>query len=141
MTTDSALPSEFSHKALQAILKRGRTTGTVSGEDVAVAIREAGVTPARARGVMTALADHGISVAVSAATEGAVAAARGTTTAKSGATAASKTAAKKAAAAKAAPAKTTAAPSAAKKVAPAKAAAAKAATAKTAAVSKATATK
>ena len=141
VTTDSALPSEFSHKALQAILKRGRTTGTVSGEDVAVAIREAGVTPARARGVMTALADHGISVAVSAATEGAVAAARGTTTAKSGATAASKTAAKKAAAAKAAPAKTTAAPSAAKKVAPAKAAAAKAATAKTAAVSKATATK
>ena len=141
VTTDSALPSEFSHKALQAILKRGRTTGTVSGEDVAVAIREAGVTPARARGVMTALADHGITVAVSAATEGAVAAARGTTTAKSGATAASKTAAKKAGAAKAAPAKTTAAPSAAKKVAPAKAAAAKAATAKTAAVSKATATK
>ena len=136
VTTDSALPSEFSHKALQAILKRGRTTGTVSGEDVAVAIREAGVTPARARGVMTALADHGITVAVSAATEGAVAAARGTTTAKSGATAASKTAAKKAAAAKAAPAKTTAAPSAAKKAAPAKAA-----TAKTAAVSKATATK
>ena len=136
VTTDSALPSEFSHKALQAILKRGRTTGTVSGEDVAVAIREAGVTPARARGVMTALADHGITVAVSAATEGAVAAARGTTTAKSGATAASKTAAKKAGAAKAAPAKTTAAPSAAKKAAPAKAA-----TAKTAAVSKATATK
>ncbi len=113
--TDNALPSEFSHTSLQDLLARGRSAGSVSGEDVAVAMREAGVKPARGRVVMNALAEHGVEVTLTAAAEGRVAAARTTAT---------KTAAPKATAAKAAPAKAVPAKAATRET-PAKAAATK----------------
>ncbi|MGL4174906.1 MAG: RNA polymerase sigma factor [Dermatophilaceae bacterium] len=75
----SALPPEFAHTALQALVRKGRTTGSVTGEEVADALRAADVQAARGRVVLRALGDHGITVSVDAAV-GAVAAARTTTT-------------------------------------------------------------
>ncbi len=59
-----ALPSEFSHPDLQALVKTGRTTGVVHGADVGAALEAAGVKPARAKVVLRALADQGIEVKV-----------------------------------------------------------------------------
>jgi RNA polymerase primary sigma factor len=100
-----ALPAEFSHPGLQALVKTGRTTGVVRGSDVGAAIEAAGVKPARAKAVLRALADQGIEVQVDGK-----------------AVAATRTAAVKAPAKKAAPAKkSTPAPTAKKAVkAPAK---------------------
>ena len=112
-----ALPTEFSHPALQAVIKKGRTAGVVDGATVGAAIAESGIKPARAKAVLRALADHGIEVTVPEP-------AKKTTTA-------TKAAARKAPAA----ARTTtakAAPAAAAKAAPAKATAAKKAAASTA---------
>ncbi|MGL5931082.1 MAG: RNA polymerase sigma factor [Dermatophilaceae bacterium] len=75
----SALPPEFAHTALQALVRKGRTTGSVTGEEVADALRAADVHVARGRVVLRALGEHGIAVSVDAAV-GAVAAARTTTT-------------------------------------------------------------
>ncbi|MGL5865951.1 MAG: RNA polymerase sigma factor [Dermatophilaceae bacterium] len=75
----SALPPEFAHTALQALVRKGRTAGSVTGEEVADALRAADVHVARGRVVLRALGDHGITVSVDA-TVGAVAAARTTTT-------------------------------------------------------------
>ena len=115
---EPALPAEFSHPALQTLVKRGRVDGRVSGEDVAVAITTAGVKPARGRVVMNAFADQGIEVTLTASAEKKVAG-------RSGTKAAVKAPAKKAAAPakKAAPAKAAATAAPAKKAAPAKAAA------------------
>jgi len=136
-----ALPPEFSHEALQTLIRIGAATGSVTGEQVAHAMQSAEVKPKRGRVVLSALGEHGIEVVMDPAHIG-VAAATARTTKKA---AASASTAKKAAATKAAPAKaaaTKAAPAkaAATKAAPAKAAATKAAPAK-AAATKATATK
>jgi RNA polymerase primary sigma factor len=129
-----ALPPEFSHEALQTLIRIGAATGSVTGEQVAHAMQSAEVKPKRGRVVLSALGEHGIEVVMDPAHIG-VAAATARTTKKA---AASASTAKKAAATKAAPAKaaaTKAAPAkaAATKVAPAKAAATKVAPAKAAA--------
>jgi RNA polymerase primary sigma factor len=130
-----ALPPEFSHEALQTLIRIGAATGSVTGEQVAHAMQSAEVKPKRGRVVLSALGEHGIEVVMDPAHIG-VAAATARTTKKA---AASASTAKKAAATKAAPAK-----AAATKKAPAKAAATKAAPAKAAATkapAKAAATK
>ena len=129
-----ALPPEFSHEALQTLIRIGAATGSVTGEQVAHAMQSAEVKPKRGRVVLSALGEHGIEVVMDPAHIG-VAAATARTTKKA---AASASTAKKAAATKAAPAKAAAtkkapAKAAATKVAPAKAAATKAAPTKAAA--------
>ncbi|MGL5816606.1 MAG: RNA polymerase sigma factor, partial [Phycicoccus sp.] len=75
----SALPPEFAHTALQALVRKGRTAGSVTGDEVAEALLAADVHAARGRVVLRALGDHGITVSVDAAV-GTVAAARTTAT-------------------------------------------------------------
>ncbi|MGG5257577.1 RNA polymerase sigma factor [Phycicoccus avicenniae] len=134
----SALPPEFAHQALQTLVRQGRTTGSVTGEQVAAALLAADVRPSRGRIVLRALGDQGIEVRHD---EHAGVAAAATRTAKKSAATASATAkkapAKKAAAKSAAPVKkatttkkaasAAAAPAAPQKAAPTKAAAKKAA--------------
>lgn len=130
----SALPPEFSHKALQSLVRKGRTTGSLTGAEVAEAMRAADVRAARGRVVLRALGEQGITVAMDASASGVAAAT--STTKKAAATTSSR-----ATATKAAPAKTAA--KTATKAAPAKAAAGKTAAPATAAKSAAanTATK
>ena len=128
----SALPPEFTHQALQALVRKGRTTGTVTGEEVAEAMRAADVQAKRGRVVLRALGEQGIEVVMDPATTG-VAAAATHTTKKAAASASTAARATKA------PAKNGAA-STAKAATPAKAAATKAAPAKKTAT-KATTTK
>jgi RNA polymerase primary sigma factor len=122
----SALPPEFTHKALQSLVRKGSTTGSVTGAEVAEAMRAADVRPARGRVVLRALGDQGISVTMDPSATG-VAAATSTTkkaAASSRATTATKPVAKttaKAPATKAAATKTAAAAKTATKAAPAKA--------------------
>ncbi|WP_030528144.1 RNA polymerase sigma factor [Phycicoccus jejuensis] len=140
----STLPPEFAHEALQNLVRAGRTNGSVSGTQVAEAMRAADVTPARGRVVLRALGDQGIEVRHDD-TAGVAAAA--TRTAKKTSTATTKKAAAKPAAKKAAAtdgaAKKTAAASTTKKAASAaaspakKAAPAKKTTAKKAAATEA----
>ncbi len=124
----STLPPEFSHQALQSLVKQGRTAGSVTGEQVADAMRAADVKPSRGRVVLRALGEQGIAVAtdvstgVAAATTTKKAVTTSTTTAKKAASASTT----KKAAAKAAPAKQDAADGDAATPAPAKAAAKKA---------------
>jgi len=135
-----ALPPEFSHEALQTLIRIGAATGSVTGEQVAHAMQSAEVKPKRGRVVLSALGEHGIEVVMDPAHIG-VAAATARTTKKAAATASTaKKAPAKAAATKAAPAKAAPAKAAATKAVPTKAAATKAAPAK-AAATKATATK
>ncbi len=142
-----ALPPEFSHEALQALVRIGTAAGSVTGEQVAHAMQAAEVKPKRGRVVLSALGQHGIEVVMDQSTIG-VAAATTHTTKKAAASASTKApAAAKKPATKAAAAKTATAKTAATKAAPAKAAASKtaasngaAATTKTAAT-KAAATK
>ncbi|QIM22971.1 RNA polymerase sigma factor [Phycicoccus sp. HDW14] len=138
--TERSAP-EFSHQALQTLVRQGRTTGSVTGEQVAEALRAADVRPSRGRIVLRALGEQGIEVRHD---DSAGVAAAATRTAKK----ASATATATKAPAKKAPAKSAAAP--AKKAAtatPAKKAAAGTTTRKTAsaaaapAAKKATATK
>jgi len=139
---ESSFPAEFTHPALQTLVKRGRVEGSVTGEEVATAIREAGVRATRGRVIMNALAEAGIEVTLSRTTEAKVAAARATTAAKTApAKAASATKATKAPATKTASTKDSTKDStkaSTAKSAPAKAAAAKT-TAKATAVKEATA--
>ncbi|MFL6164861.1 MAG: RNA polymerase sigma factor, partial [Ornithinibacter sp.] len=132
----SALPPEFSHKALQSLVRKGSTTGSLTGAEVAEAMRAADVRAARGRVVLRALGEQGITVAMDSATTGVAAAtstAKKTVASSRATTGTSGTTAKQAARAttKAAPAK-----SAATKTVPAKSAPAKAAPAKTAAATK-----
>jgi RNA polymerase primary sigma factor len=85
------LPPEFSHGALQSLVRKGRATGTVSGEEVAQALQAAGVRASRGRVVLRSLAEHDISVSVEADGVGAVAAA--TRTARKTASTSSRTSA------------------------------------------------
>ncbi len=129
----SALPPEFSHKALQSLVRKGSTTGSVTGAEVADAMRAADVRPARGRVVLRALGDQGITVtmdpsatgvaAATSTTKKAAASSRATaTTAKPAAKTTSRATATKATATKSATATKTAATKAAT---PAKAAASK----------------
>lgn len=113
--SETPLPAEFSHPALQDLVRTGRTTGTVSGEQVSQAIVAAGVRASRGRVVLKALAGQGIEV-VMTAPDRAVAATKATAKKTTSATT-KKAPAKKATTAKAVPAK---------KATPAKKAAAKA---------------
>ena len=148
----SPLPQEFTHGALQSLVRRGRTTGSVTGEQVAEAMRAAQVRPARGRVVLRALADQGITVSGDAEASGVAAAATRTAkksaaTAKTGAAkappasgaGATKTAAKKSTttAAKSATTRKSAAAAAGEAKAPAKRAAATRTAAKKTAAAKA----
>ncbi len=130
-----ALPPEFSHEALQTLIRIGAATGSVTGEQVAHAMQSAEVKPKRGRVVLSALGEHGIEVVMDPAHIG-VAAATARTTKKA---AASASTAKKAAATKAAPAKAAATKATATKATATKAAATKTAAAKTTASSTAAA--
>jgi RNA polymerase primary sigma factor len=126
-SASAALPQEFSHPALQTLLKQGRTNGSVDSGQLKAALEEAAVAPKRMKAVLRSLDEQGISVSLdSAAATRAVAA---TATRKTTTASAKKAAVKKAAAR---PAATAAAKdsSAAAKAAPAKAAAKKATTTK-----------
>lgn len=127
----SALPPEFSHQALQSLVRQGRTSGSVTGEQVAEAMRAAEVKPSRGRVVLRALGEQGITVAMDVSTGVAAA----TSTAKK--TASASTAKK--VAAKPAPAKADGAATPAKKASATKATATKATATK--AATKATTTK
>ncbi|WP_456824258.1 RNA polymerase sigma factor [Cellulomonas sp. P5_E12] len=138
-TPHPALPREFEHPALQDLVLRGRTHGTVGAEELRTACEQADVQDAkRLRAVVRGLATAGIGVrepAAAAAPARAVAAAVTRSSAKAVASADEAPAAP-AKAPRAAAAKTTAA----KTTAAAKPAAAKTAVAKTAAAKKAGAT-
>ncbi|HYN68515.1 MAG TPA: RNA polymerase sigma factor [Ornithinibacter sp.] len=138
-TPESALPPEFSHKALQSLVRKGSTTGSVTGQEVAEAMRAADVRAPRGRVVLRALGEQGIAVTVDPSASGVAAATSTTKKATARATApqpAAKTATK-AAAGKTTASKTTASKTTATKAAPA----AKAAATKTAPATKAAATK
>ena len=62
--SEMPLPTEFSHPALQDLVRAGHTTGQVTGEQVAQAIHAAGVKASRGRIVLTALAAQGIEVSM-----------------------------------------------------------------------------
>ncbi|WP_426560467.1 RNA polymerase sigma factor [Angustibacter sp. McL0619] len=125
----SALPAEFTHPALQDLLRRGRTNGFVDAESVKHALEEADLPLKRMKAVLRTLDEHGVQVHLDAVPAGAVAATATKRTSASASTAraeskpAAKKAASKTAEAPKAPAK------AASKVAPAKKTPAKKATA------------
>jgi RNA polymerase primary sigma factor len=58
------LPQEFSHTALQTLLKQGRTHGAVSSEELRVALEGAQVPAKRMKTVLRAISDQGIAVDV-----------------------------------------------------------------------------
>ncbi|WP_439645703.1 RNA polymerase sigma factor [Janibacter corallicola] len=59
-----SLPKEFSHPALQELVRKGHTAGGVTGEQVQAAFSEAKVSPSRGKAVLRALDDQGIEVQV-----------------------------------------------------------------------------
>ncbi len=143
-----SLPKEFSHPALQELVRRGHTAGAVTSDQLQSAFSEAKISPSRGRVVLRALDDQGIEVQVPQSTAAKTAK---KTTAKKAATKkaatkkaapAAKTATKKTATKKAAATKTAAAAASApaKEMAPAKKAAAKKAAAKKAAANPTTTT-
>ncbi len=128
-----SLPPEFSHPALQKLLKQGRTNGSVDSGQLRDALEGAEIAPKRMKAVLRSLDEQGIHVTLDSATASRAVAA--TSTRKKTTTAPAKKAAAKTAVKTAAPAaKSTA------KAATAKTATAKTATAKTA-PAKATTTK
>lgn len=138
-----SLPPEFSHPALQKLLKQGRTNGSVDSGQLRDALEGAEIAPKRMKAVLRSLDEQGIHVTLDSATASRAVAA--TSTRKKTATAPAKKAAAKTAVKTAAPAAKSAAKAAAPKAettkaTPVKAAAGKAAAAKTA-PAKATTTK
>ena len=73
------LPPEFSHEALQSLVRKGGTTGSVTGQEVSDAMRAADVQAKRGRVVLRALGEQGIEVVTDPATTGVAAAATRTT--------------------------------------------------------------
>ncbi|WP_370892386.1 RNA polymerase sigma factor [Janibacter sp. GXQ6167] len=124
----AALPAEFAHEALQALIVTGRTTGSITGEALSDAVTAAGVAPNRLKVVLRALASQDIDVEVPMASSVAATSTRAkkTATKKTATTkkATTKTTTAKKTAAKKAATKTADAPQAAEK-APAKKAAGK----------------
>ena len=152
--TQGSLPKEFSHPSLQELVLKGRTTGSITSDQLQAAFGEAKISPSRGRVVLRALGEQGIEVQVPESTPAKKTAKKTPAKKAASKTAAKKTATKKAAvpAKKAAPAKKTAAKKAAstataaaaaapvKQAAPAKQAAAKKAAAKKAAANPTTTT-
>jgi len=128
------VPAEFTHPALQELVRIGKTHGSVDSEQLRVALLQAEISPRRMKVVLRSLDQQGIHVTLDAATAN-----RAVGAAAARATAATKTVATKAAAktvtgpAKAAAAKKAAAKTAAKTVAKTVATPAKKAAVKTAA--------
>lgn len=132
-----SLPQEFSHPALQKLLKQGRTNGSVDSAQLRDALEGAEIAPKRMKAVLRSLDEQGIHVTLDSATASRAVAA--TSTRKKTATAPAKKAAPKTAAATKTATKVEAK---AEEKAPAKATAAKTATkAAKAAPAKATTTK
>ena len=118
--SSAPLPTEFSHPALQQLLARGATRGSIAGADLRTALETAGVPARRLKTVVRAFEEQGITVDVDSGNQRAVAAAAPRKVASSDVTVtptASKPATSKAAAGKKAPAKAAAAKSAAPAVA------------------------
>lgn len=131
-----SLPQEFSHPALQKLLKQGRTNGSVDSAQLRDALEGAEIAPKRMKAVLRSLDEQGIHVTLDSATASRAVAA--TSTRKKTATAPAKKAAPKTAATKTA----TKVEAKADELAPAKATAAKTTTkAAKAAPAKATTTK
>jgi RNA polymerase primary sigma factor len=63
-----SLPQEFSHPALQKLLKQGRTNGSVDGVSLKAALEGAEVAPKRMKTVLRSLDEQGITVTLDAAT-------------------------------------------------------------------------
>jgi RNA polymerase primary sigma factor len=63
-----SLPQEFSHPALQKLLKQGRTNGSVDGVSLRAALEGAEVAPKRMKTVLRSLDEQGITVTLDAAT-------------------------------------------------------------------------
>ncbi|HEV7172164.1 RNA polymerase sigma factor [Pedococcus sp.] len=127
----SSLPQEFSHPALQTLLKQGRTNGSVDSTQLRAALEGAEVAPKRMKAVLRSLDEQGITVTLDTATASravAATATRKTTTASAKkaaakpASSATKPSAKKAATTKAATTKAAATKSTATKSTPVKAA-------------------
>jgi RNA polymerase primary sigma factor len=59
-----ALPAEFSHPAVQALLRQGTTRGYVQSENVRAALEQAQVPQRRMKAVLRALDEHGVEVRV-----------------------------------------------------------------------------
>ncbi len=59
-----SLPKEFSHSALQELVRQGRTAGLVTPDQLQVAFSEAKISPSRGKAVLRALDDQGIEVQV-----------------------------------------------------------------------------
>ncbi len=62
--TAPELPSEFAHKSLQDLIRRGRTAGHVAGAELAQAMVDAEVAISRHKAVVRAIEDQGIEVVV-----------------------------------------------------------------------------
>ena len=122
-----ALPREFGHPAMQELVLKGRTAGSITGSQLVEALTSAEVAERRRKIVVRAIEEQGIEVIVQMPTKKATAPTRSAASATK--TATTKTTTAKTAATKAAPAKTTATKSATAKSAAAKAATTKAAAA------------
>ncbi len=92
----ASLPAEFTHPALQDLLRQGRTNGFVDADSVRHALEDAELPLRRMKAVLRSLDEHGIAVHLDAAPARAVAATATKRTAAATATAAKKSAAKKA---------------------------------------------
>ena len=103
-----SLPPEFSHPALQKLLKQGRTNGSVDSGQLRDALEGAEIAPKRMKAVLRSLDEQGIHVTLDSATASRAVAA--TSTRKKTATAPAKKAAAKTAVQTAAPAAKAAAP-------------------------------
>jgi RNA polymerase primary sigma factor len=131
------VPAEFTHIALQELVRIGTTHGSVDSEQLRLALVQAEVSPKRMKVVLRSLDQQGIHVMLDTATaHRAVAAAKSRPSATASV---AKAAPKKAVGAKGVPAKTATAKTATAKTATAKTATAKTATAKAAPAKAATA--
>ncbi|WP_338751596.1 RNA polymerase sigma factor [Janibacter alittae] len=59
-----SLPKEFSHPALQELVRQGHTAGLVTPDQLQIAFSEAKISPSRGKAVLRALDDQGIEVQV-----------------------------------------------------------------------------
>ncbi len=134
-----SLPPEFSHPALQKLLKQGRTNGSVDSGQLRDALEGAEIAPKRMKAVLRSLDEQGIHVTLDSATASRAVAA--TSTRKKTTTAPAKKAAAKTAVKTAAPAAKSTAKAATAKTATAKTATAKTAPAKATTTKKAATTK
>ena len=107
-----SLPPEFSHPALQKLLKQGRTNGSVDSAQLRDALEGAEIAPKRMKAVLRSLDEQGIHVTLDSATASRAVAATSTrkktasAPAKKAAAKPAATASKSAATAKAAATKT-----------------------------------